>query len=100
MYWCISMPEDDLNPDRRPVALPERPVLIRHLYALLGEEVPGEERTVLHYLSRGLEAEVFLPAEVAADPTHVARLEQRLAEKLPDDPWFRAVSLNHRIAPN
>lgn len=92
--------EDDLNPDRRPVALPERPVLIRHLYALLGEELPGEERTVLHYLSRGLEAEVFLPAEIAADPTHVARLEQRLAEKLPDDPWFSAVSLNHRIAPN
>lgn len=91
--------EDDLDPGRRPSALPERPVLLHHLRVLLGEDLPEFDHTVLHFLSRGLEAEVFLPASVGADADRVSRLEQRIATRLPGDPWFKAITLNQRIAP-
>ncbi len=91
--------EDDLDPAKRTMEFPDRAVLLRHLRALLGEELPNFDRTVLHYLSSGLEAEVFLPSEIAMDVAHVARIEQRLAGHLAGDPWFSSVSLNCRIAP-
>ena len=91
--------EDDHDPKTRKIELPERAILLHHLRSLLGEEVPNFDRTVIHYLSSGLEAEVFLPFEIAMDVAHVARIEQHLAQHLPDDPWFSSVSLNCRIAP-
>ncbi len=91
--------EDDHDPKTRKIELPERAILLHHLRSLLGEEVPNFDRTVIHYLSGGLEAEVFLPFEIAMDVAHVARIEQHLAKHLPDDPWFSSVSLNCRIAP-
>ena len=92
--------EDDHDMKMRKIELPERAVLLQHLRTLLGEELPDFDRTVLHYLSSGLEAEVFLPSEIAMDPAHVARMERHLAERLPENPWFSSVSLNCRVAPN
>lgn len=91
--------EEDLDPGIRAIELPEREVLLGHLRVLLGEDLPQFEKTLLHYLGRRVEAEVFLPPEVCFDQSHVARLERRLAERLSGDAYFSAVSLNCRIAP-
>lgn len=79
--------------------LPDRDVLMAHLLDLLGEEAPGVERTVLHYLGNRVEADIFLPQEASLDAARMASLEQRIAGRLPGDPYFRAISLNCRIAP-
>ena len=79
--------------------LPEREALLGHLKTLLGIELPQFERTMLHYLGNRVEAEIFLPQSICLDPDQVGRLETRLAERLPGDPYFSAVSLNCRIAP-
>ncbi|OIR06832.1 putative cation efflux system proteinc [mine drainage metagenome] len=91
--------EEDLYPGNRAIELPEREVLLGHLRALLGEDLPQFEKTLLHYLGRRVEAEVFLPPEVCFDPPHVALLERRLADGLNGDAYFSAVSLNCRVAP-
>lgn len=80
-------------------ALPDRDALMAHLKGLLGEEAAGIEKTVLHYLGSRVEAEVFLPFEVCRDMARLGRLEERIALRLKDDPNFRAISLNCRIAP-
>ncbi|MBZ0142155.1 MAG: cation diffusion facilitator family transporter [Rhodocyclaceae bacterium] len=80
-------------------ALPDRDALMAHLKGLLGEEAAGIEKTVLHYLGSRVEAEVFLPFEVCRDMARLGRLEERIALRLKDDPIFRAISLNCRIAP-
>ena len=80
-------------------ALPDRDVLLAHLNTLLGAEAGAIDKAVLHYLGNRVEAEVFLAQETCFDAAHMARLEQRLAAILPADPYFRAVSLNCRIAP-
>lgn len=79
--------------------LPDRDVLMAHLLDLLGEEAPGVERTLLHYLGNRVEADIFLPREACFDAARMARLEQRIAGRLPGDSYFRAISLNCRIAP-
>ena len=91
--------EKDLDPGLSSKELPEREVLLAHLRILLGEELPQFEKTLLHYLGSRVEAEVFLPPEVCFDPSRVACLERRLAERLNGDAYFDAVSLNCRIAP-
>ncbi len=91
--------EEDLDSVVSAIDLPEREVLLGHLRRLLGEELPEFEKTLLHYLGKRVEAEIFLPPEVCLDPAHVARLELRLGERLAGDPYFSAVSLNCRIAP-
>ena len=91
--------EEDLHPSIRTIELPEREVLLGHLRVLLGEDLPQFEKTLLHYLGRRVEAEVFLPPEVCFDLPHVALLERRLADGLNGDAYFSAVSLNCRVAP-
>ncbi len=82
------------------IELPEREVLLDHLRTLLGLEMPQLEKTLLHYLGSRVEAEVFLPREVCFDAAQMVRMEQRLAEQLSGDPYFSAISLNCRVAPN
>jgi len=79
--------------------LPDRDVIMAHLNGLLGEEAVGIEKTVLHYLGNQVEAEVFLPPATCLDVARMARLEQRIARQVNDDPYFRAISLNCRFAP-
>lgn len=80
--------------------LPDRDALMAHLQGLMGEEAVGIEKTVLHYLGNRVEAEVFLRTEVCRDVARMSRLDQRVQERLAGDPYFRAISLNCRIAPN
>ena len=93
--------EEDVDHGLRPFEreMPEREALLEHLRTLLGVELPQFEKTLLHYLGSQVEAEVFLPQEICFDPAHVVRIERRLAELLPGDAYFTAVSLNCRIAP-
>jgi hypothetical protein len=91
--------EADFDPANRPARIPSRDELGRHLRTLLGEDLPPFDRTVLHFLGNRVEAEVFLPPDVGGDPTRLASLERRLKDRLPDDPYFRAISLHCRIAP-
>lgn len=92
--------EEDL--DHEPVTameLPEREALLKHLGNLLGVQFSLFEKTLFHYLGNRVEAEVFLPQEICMDASQILRIERILAERLPSDPYFSAVSLNCRIAP-
>lgn len=91
-------PENDLLGNAA-IALPDRAFLLAHLRELLGADPPEFERTILHYLGARVEAEVFLLPGFA-DDAEVAAIRQRVAAALPGDPWFIAIRLNQRIAPN
>ena len=81
------------------VQLPDRAFLLDHLRRLLDADSPEFEQTTLHYLGTRVEAEVFLPAGYA-DEARLAAIRQRVDRALIDDPWFSAIRLNQRIAPN
>lgn len=92
--------EDDLRSEGRMSSrVPDRAALQAQLRQLLGSDLPVPERTVLHYLANGVEAEIFLHPEVAEDSRLVAELERRIREAVTGDGHFRAISLNFRIAP-
>ena len=56
-------PEDDAH--ARPNAhLPQRHLLLAHLYSRLGESLPASTRIVLHYLNGKVEAEILLDAPI------------------------------------
>jgi cation diffusion facilitator family transporter len=92
-------PEDDLEPGLRGAHLPDRDALSNHLRTLLGDDVPQFERMVLHYLGNTVEAEIFLAPDAGSDTTRLAIIQTRLAERVPEDPYFRQISVNCRISP-
>ena len=96
--------EEDLGAETgaEAIELPDRAELIAHLRQLLSNgTVPlPVERTLFHYLGNRVEAEIFLPREICADTAQLLAIERRLAERLANDPYFSAVSLNCRIAPH
>ncbi len=92
-------PEDDLEPGLRGAHLPDRDALSDHLRTLLGDDVPQFERMVLHYLGNTVEAEIFLAPDAGSDTTRLATIQTRLAERVPEDPYFRQISVNCRISP-
>ncbi len=81
------------------VRLPDRPELLARLRELLDCELPDSERIVFHYLGSRVEADVGLPEELAANDARLAAMRQRIEQGLRDDPWFVAIHLNRRIAP-
>ncbi|MBI5921268.1 MAG: cation transporter [Betaproteobacteria bacterium] len=93
--------EDDIAPEMKTagIELPDREYLLEHLRGMLGLDVPQFGKTLLHYLGNRVEAEIFLSQQICFDPEQVVRIEKRLAELLPGDPYFTAVSLNCRVAP-
>jgi hypothetical protein len=91
--------EDDSSPDRRGADLPGRDELMRDLCLLLGSGVPQAQKPMLHYLGDRVEAEVFLPLSYCTDSQRVSELEARIRSLLADHPYFRAISINYRIAP-
>lgn len=86
-------PEDDMQakPNAR---LPQRHLLLAHLYKRLGYELPASTTIVLHYLDGMVEAEVLLDADL--EP---ADLRQQCASITLDDPYFRQIILYRAIAP-
>lgn len=90
--------EDDLLGNAA-IQLPDRALLLTHLCGLLDIEPQEIERTTLHYLGSRVEAEVFLPPAFA-DDARLTTISQRVEAALPDDPWFIAIRLHQRVAPN
>lgn len=91
--------EDDMDPAMRFTKVPERQALLAHLQDLLGVDCPLDGNTVLHYLGKKVEAEVFLSPLVFGDAVRMAALHEHLSHALEQDPWFGSVSLNCRFAP-
>jgi hypothetical protein len=91
-------PENDLDGPRG-APMPGRHMLEAHLRQLLGDQLPTPVRIQLHYLGNRVEAEVLLPGDMAQHPGEGEWLDQRLREALVDDPYFRSVTVNRRIAP-
>jgi cation diffusion facilitator family transporter len=91
-------PEDDLDPDLAPARLPARAALMVELQPLLAD-LPSPEKIVLHYLTSGIEVEVFLDHHFFENTQSLKNAEGRLAEKLVAHPMIRSISLNCRIAP-
>jgi len=86
-------PEDDAH--ARPNAhLPQRHLLLAHLYSRLGEALPDSTRIVLHYLNGKIEAEILLDTSV-----DIAGLQRRCLALVADDPYYRSISLHQAIAP-
>ncbi|MBA4381155.1 MAG: cation-efflux pump [Sideroxydans sp.] len=86
-------PEDDAH--ARPNAhLPQRHLLLSHLYNRLGENLPSSTRIVLHYLNGKIDAEILLDT-----PVDIAALQSKCATIISDDPYFRSIGLLQSVAP-
>jgi len=90
-------PEDD-SAVKRSVHLPPREELLRHLHKRLGDDLPGAEQIVLHYLGGKVDAEILLSDSFSRQPEAVAALKAKLEKVLTDDILFRSVELR-RSAP-
>ena len=87
--------EDDLDHDSASQTMPERSELIKQLTPLLAG-LPGPERVVLHYLSGGVEAEVFLPQVAFGDLAAISRAEREIGRRLAEQPLVRSLSISYR----
>ncbi|MDD4911641.1 MAG: cation diffusion facilitator family transporter [Sideroxydans sp.] len=86
-------PEDDAH--ARPNAhLPQRHLLLAHLYNRLGKELPASTRIVLHYLNGKVDAEILLDS-----PLDIGELQLKCTTLVADDPYFRSISLHQAFAP-
>jgi hypothetical protein len=74
--------------------LPQRHLLLAHLYSRLGENLPPSTRIVLHYLSGKVEAELLLDAS-----NDMANLQRKCSLITADDPYFRNIMAYQRPAP-
>ena len=87
-------PEDDAQ--ARPNAhLPQRHLLLAHLYNRLQESLPASTRIVLHYLEGKVEAELLFDASI-----DLVGLRAKCATISQDDPYFRSILLYQNGAPN
>ncbi len=86
-------PEDDAKA-RPNIHLPQRHLLLSHLQSRLGESLPPSTRTVLHYLSGKVEAELLLDVQV-----DMAELQRKCSVISADDPYFQTISVFQAAAP-
>ncbi len=87
-------PEDDMQ--AKPNALlPQRHLLLAHLYKRLGYELPASTTVVLHYLDGKVEADLLLDADLV-----LADLQEKCAAIMADDVYFRRLTLYRGVAPN
>jgi len=87
-------PEDDMRMATS-TRLPDRQVLVAHLAGLLADQdLPEPRKVQLHYLGGRVEADAFFDLATMGEPERCARLEQQLAVRLADDPYFSKVSLS------
>ncbi len=91
-------PEDDFDHDKNVLRMPAREVLLQHLSALI-EGLPEPKRVVFHYISGKVEAEVFLPHDFFEHGDMLRDAEQKVANRLTDNAYFSAVSLNCLVVP-
>lgn len=92
-------PEDDVDPDLTAATLPERAAVIEDLKVVLAD-LPPPQKVVLHYLSAGVEVEVFINHGFFENGEALRQAELAIAERLKAYPAIRTLSLNCRVAPN
>jgi cation diffusion facilitator family transporter len=90
-------PEDD-SAAKLNLHLPSREALAFRLGQLLGP-LPEQKKILLHYLEGKAEADIFLPAEFAADQRQMEALQAGLAKALQEEKLFRAIRVHHQVAP-
>ncbi len=92
-------PEDDVDPDLTAAKLPERAAVIEDLKVVLAD-LPPPQKVVLHYLSAGVEVEVFINHGFFENGEALRQAELAIAERLKAYPAIRTLSLNCRVAPS
>jgi cation diffusion facilitator family transporter len=91
-------PEDDFDPDLAVARQPSREALLQELKPLLAE-LPEPEKVVLHYLSGGVEVEVFLGRAFFENGDVLRRAELAMAACMRSHPVIRSVAVNCLVAP-
>ncbi|MCB1932981.1 MAG: cation transporter [Candidatus Accumulibacter sp.] len=87
--------EDDEDHDSTGQNMPDRGELMNFLAPVLAA-LPKPQRVVLHYLRGRVEAEVYLPCDVLADPALVRAAERQFVERLRERPVLSVLSINYR----
>ena len=87
--------EDDEDHDSTSQNMPDRGELMNFLAPVLAA-LPKPQRVVLHYLRGRVEAEVYLPCDVLADPALVRAAERQFVERLRERPVLGVLSINYR----
>ena len=87
--------EDDEDHDSTSQNMPDRGELMNFLAPVLAA-LPKPQRVVLHYLRGRVEAEVYLPCDVLADPALVRAAERQFVERLRERPVLSVLSINYR----
>ena len=87
--------EDDEDHDSTSQNMPDRGELMDFLAPVLAA-LPKPQRVVLHYLRGRVEAEVYLPCDVLADPALVRAAERQFVERLRERPVLSVLSINYR----
>ena len=91
-------PEDDAL--AKPNAhLPSRELLLSHLEARLGDDLPLITRSVLHYLDGKVDAELLIDASYCQNRTKVTALLRKCADITADDQYFRNIQIHYTEAP-
>jgi len=75
--------------------LPQRHLLLAHLYDRLGVSLPPSTRIVLHYLGGKVEADILFD-----DSVDLVTLRTKCHMIVLDDPYFRSILLYESGAPN
>lgn len=91
-------PEDDTDHDSNAMRMPGRDDLLLHLAPLI-EHLPKPERVVFHYIGGKAEAEVFLPHHFFENGSAMVEAEKLVADRLAENQYFSAVSLNCLVMP-
>jgi cation diffusion facilitator family transporter len=90
-------PEDDLL-SKSNARLPSREILLKHLAQRLGDALPADCRSVLHYLDGHVDAEIFLEEAHKLSEAETNRLKAKCAEVAADDEYFRSIQLHQTHA--
>lgn len=86
-------PEDDFDHDNNALRMPSRESLLLHLAPLL-INLPEPQRVVFHYIGGKVEAEVYLPHHFFESGSALLEAEAAVANRLIDNAYFSAISLN------
>jgi cation diffusion facilitator family transporter len=86
-------PEDDIDHDSHAERMPGRENLLMHLAPLL-VGLPEPQKVVFHYINGKVEAEVYLPHDFFEHGEALVDAEAKVANRLTDNQYFSAVSLN------
>lgn len=88
--------EDDEDPSTIFFRAPDRQIVLARLQQIFGDALPATylEKTLLHYVGRRVEAEVFLPSHFIADPTALDALKTATTNALKNDELIAEVQIH------